>query len=207
MLIGDAGDNVLTAGAGDDIVEGGLGDDTIDGGAGSDFWSFANAAGGVTVDLAAQTATGQGNDTIISIENVDGSAFDDVIVGDVNANILNGGDGNDTLSGNGVDTLDGGNGTDTLSYSTFGAAVTVDLDNNGAQTSSTGDTISNFENVTGTVFADTLFGDANANTITGGDGNDTLNGGDGNDILIGGEGDDFLVGGLGDDNLQGGNGY
>ncbi len=40
----------------------------------------------------------------------------------------------------------------------------------------TGDNISDFENVTGSAFADRLFGDGGANTIIGGAGNDTIYG-------------------------------
>jgi Ca2+-binding RTX toxin-like protein len=57
------------------------------------------------------------------------------------------------------------------------------------------DTLLNFENLTGSKYADTLTGDGNGNVIEGLAGNDAINGGDGNDVLIGGLGRDTLTGG------------
>ena len=55
-------------------------------------------------------------DKLSNIENINGSAYNDNIIGDHNANILRGIDGDDILSGgSGNDTLDGGSGNDTLS--------------------------------------------------------------------------------------------
>jgi Ca2+-binding RTX toxin-like protein len=53
--------------------------------------------------------------------------------------------------------------------------------------------ISQFENVTGSGFADTINGDAGANTLSGLDGDDTVFGGLGDDVLTGGEGVDTFV--------------
>ncbi len=76
--------------------------------------------------------------------------------------------------------LDGGAGTgDTVSYSLATSAVSVNLANTSAQnTVGAGtDTISNFENLTGSAFNDTLIGSgATANTVSGGAGNDTIHG-------------------------------
>ena len=58
-----------------------------------------------------------------------GSAFDDIIIGDNNANTLIGGAGNDTVTGNdGVDTLIGGEGQDTfiLDITALSAADIID---------------------------------------------------------------------------------
>ena len=69
---------------GDDILHGSPGDDTIDGGMGHDTVSYADATGSVTVDLSAATSAAdgpQGHDTLVSIDGVIGSAFDDVITG------------------------------------------------------------------------------------------------------------------------------
>ncbi|WP_343407493.1 hypothetical protein [Candidatus Amarolinea dominans] len=61
---------------------------------------------------------GFGNSDVLvvgTIENVNGSNFDDVISGDGNANRLNGNNGSDTLAGGaGADTINGGNGNDLL---------------------------------------------------------------------------------------------
>src|SRR5262245_63227070 len=73
----------------------------------------------VLVDLQAGTASGIdiGNDTLVSIENVEGGLGNDTIRGDAGANRLLGGDGDDRLAGRGGDDLlDGGNGSDTAGY-------------------------------------------------------------------------------------------
>ncbi len=164
--------------------------DTLIGGAGIDTATYADSGAGVTVDLAAGTGSGgtAEGDTLSEIENVTGSAQDDVLIGDSGANVLEGGSGHDVLEGaGGADTLDGGGGIDTASYAGSSAAVDVDL---GAGTASggdaQGDTLSNIENLTGSAHDDTLTGDSGANVLTGGGGADTLTGGAGDDILIGG---------------------
>ena len=184
----------------------------------------------MTVNLAittAQNTIGAGIDTLVNIENLTGSNLNDTLTGNTLANILTGGAGNDALAGGagndsligaaGNDTLNGGAGndsmdggaagTDTASYQTGATAgVTVNLATAGAQnTIGAGvDTLVNFENLTGTAFADTLTGNAGANVISGLDGNDTLNGSAGNDTLTGAVGNDTLNGGAGNDSMDGG---
>lgn len=106
---GNALDNVIVANAGNN---------RLDGGAGSDTASYAGAASGVTVSLAvtgAQATGGSGTDTLVNIENLEGSRHDDVLTGTSGANRLVGGAGNDRLTGGGGDdTLEGGAGNDTL---------------------------------------------------------------------------------------------
>lgn len=69
---------------------------------------------GTTVDLATGRYAHRGDGgTVRSVENVDGSRFDDVIRGDGGANRLAGGRGDDVLIGRaGRDTVDGGPGRD-----------------------------------------------------------------------------------------------
>ena len=111
-LTGDGGDNVLaglggadtlSGGAGDDTLVGGDGADTLTGGSGTDTATYADSGPGVTVNLA--TGSGSGGtaegDTLSEIENVTGSAQNDVLIGDANANVLSGGSGDDTLIGGG----------------------------------------------------------------------------------------------------------
>jgi Ca2+-binding RTX toxin-like protein len=104
--------------AGDDILAGGLGNDTLDGGAHYDIADYSNAGGPVMVDLAAGTASGaDGNDVLISIEDVWGSNFDDILIGNALDNILWDDQGNDTLAGGlGDDTMEGGADIDTALY-------------------------------------------------------------------------------------------
>ena len=118
VLVGGAGDNVLFGEDGNDTLTGGQGNDLLEGGEGGDTVRFANAASGVTVDLriatAQQTSASEGRDTIRNVENVEGSPFNDRIVGGTGSNTLFGGAGDDTLSAAGLggapDTLSGGSG-------------------------------------------------------------------------------------------------
>ena len=203
FLRGQAGDDTLEGDAGDDFLSGGAGGDRFDGGAGIDRVVFGDATAGVTVDLTQQGSaqnTGLGLDTLIGIEHVGGSNFNDVLTGDANANWLWGTGGSDTMSGGGGDDLvsvgngahvvDGGAGVDTLSFysSTLTSPVNASLALQGsAQNTGQGSmTLSGFENLSGTVIgADTLTGDANANVLAGWGGSDSLSGGDGNDTLLG----------------------
>ena len=118
VFTGDGGANLLLGGAGNDSLDGGAGDDLLDGGADRDIASYASAAAGVTVSLAlagAQNTFGAGLDTLISIEDLTGSGFNDILTGDALSNLLTGGAGNDSLDGgDGSDTLLGGNGGDSL---------------------------------------------------------------------------------------------
>jgi Ca2+-binding RTX toxin-like protein len=115
-LVGGAGNDVLYGGSSADTLSGGAGNDRLNGGSNNDTANYAAAAGAVTINLASGTATGEGNDTLVNIENATGSNFDDTITGSGVANILNGGNGNDTLSGGSAnDVLTGGSGTDKLS--------------------------------------------------------------------------------------------
>jgi len=134
------------------------------------------------------------NDTI-------GAAIDNVTLFATGNDTLDGGAGNDTLiGGTGADTLIGGSGIDTADYSTSANGVNVNLATNvNTGGDAQGDSLTGFENVTGSNYNDTLTGDGNDNTLTGGAGDDTLVGGDGNDTLIGGAGNDTLVGGTGSD--------
>jgi Ca2+-binding RTX toxin-like protein len=195
-LTGDAGANKLEGGLGNDTLNGGLGNDTLDGGTGTDTASYAGATAGVTVTLAssaAQNTVNAGLDTLIDIENLTGSGFNDALTGNTGANLLQGWLGNDTLNGGlGNDTLDGGTGTDTASYAGATAGVTVTLASSAAQnTVNAGlDTLISIENLIGSGFNDVLTGSSGANLLQGWLGNDTLNGGLGNDTLDGGTGTD-----------------
>ena len=121
-LDGGAGKDVLAGGAGDDRLIGGAGDDTLDGGTNSDTGvdtaDYSTAESAVTVSLfntGAQDTIGAGRDTLVGIEALQGSAFNDTLSGDAGANRLSGGDGADILSGaGGADVLDGGKGADTI---------------------------------------------------------------------------------------------
>lgn len=139
-LYGAAGDDKIYGGAGNDVIVGGSGSDTlygdkgndrfiqtdlsgndfINGGAGADTLSYTSLNGAIVADLAKTQvqkigAEGVvGIDSVINVENVEGSKFDDIIKGNHHDNVLKGNAGNDILiSGGGTNELIGGAGTDT----------------------------------------------------------------------------------------------
>lgn len=200
-LFGGAGGDALDGGAGDqpDLLIGGEGADRIDGGTGccdtASFW-FEPAA--VQVDLQMPGVATNTGDVLLEIENVQGSTFDDTIVGSGGNNRLEGDDGADSISalggldvvdgGDGDDGLDGGEGADRLSFVWSPAPVEADL-TSGASTGSGLDVLSGFENMLGSAYSDQLTGDAAPNTVDGSRGDDTLLSGEGDDTLYSGGGD------------------
>ncbi len=185
----------LTGDDGDNGFEGGAGADLIDGGEGDDFAGYWGSDAGVTVNLA--TGTRQGGhaegDTLIGIENIDGSDHADHLTGD---------DGNNYLTGNaGADLIDGGEGDDFAGYWGSDAGVTVNLvTGTGQGGHAEGDTLTGIENIDGSYgHGDHLIGDDGDNGLNGNGGNDTLEGGDGDDWLNGEDGEDLLTGGEGAD--------
>jgi Ca2+-binding RTX toxin-like protein len=190
-LTGDAGANRLEGWAGDDTLTGDAGDDALDGGAGLDTASYIGAPAGVTVDLAAGTAAGGGgSDALVGIERVLGTIYADSLTGGGAAETLNGRTGNDNISGGGGDdTLVGGFGIDWARYSFAPGPVSVDLAAGIATGAAGQDTLSEFENVIGSLtYGDTLSGDGLANVLQGWAGDDVLRGRGGDDTLDGGAG-------------------
>jgi Ca2+-binding RTX toxin-like protein len=136
ILNGGAGKDILKGGDDDDEMTGGIGADILDGGAGVDFVIYAASTAGVRITLGTNGAEtiGKGGeaqgDRISKVEDVIGSSFNDVLIGNNRANalfggagdgkdILKGGGGGDVLFGNdGDDTLIGGRGNDLLNGST-----------------------------------------------------------------------------------------
>jgi Ca2+-binding RTX toxin-like protein len=75
--------------------------DNINGLGGIDTVSYASATSAVNVSLSIvgpQNTGGSGVDTLISIENITGSNFNDTLQGDAGNNVLNGGLGSDFVS-------------------------------------------------------------------------------------------------------------
>lgn len=112
LLDGGSGNDNLYGGDGDDVLIGGLGDDLLDGGSGVDRVDYSGATAGVTVSLATNRASGgAGNDILVDMENITGSAFNDVLTGDSAANFIRGGGGADVIFGGaGNDVLEAGPG-------------------------------------------------------------------------------------------------
>ena len=214
------GDDTVYALGGDDLIEGSLGADTLNGGGGFDTVDYTGSDAAVTVNLTTNTASGgwAAGDTLIGIENLTGSQYDDFLTGSATLNILDGGLGADTMAGGGnndsyyvdnlgdvvIDTA----GVADIVYASINYSL-VDADN----TNLTGQierlTLTGTGDIDGTGNAvnNTLRGNVGANTLDGGAGVDQIFGDAGDDHLIGGEGNDILDGGAGADDLEGGNGY
>ena len=220
--------NVIQGLGGNDVLEGGPGADVLDGGNGFDKATYISSAAGVLADIAftgANTGDAAG-DTFISIENLEGTPFDDSLRGNDGANTIIASGGNDEvfgrggddrllgnagddilIGGTGADRLEGGPGQDEARYHQAASGLKIDLASAHVNTGeAAGDTYTEIENLLGSNFDDTLSGDNFANVLSGYGGNDVINGRGGADQLNGGDGDDNLIGGTGVDHYNGGNG-
>jgi Ca2+-binding RTX toxin-like protein len=220
-LYGTSAADTINGLNGNDVLKGFGGADRLDGGAGIDTVFYGDSTVGVGINLATGRGVGGSaeGDTLISIENVFGSNFNDTLIGTSGANQLHGQDGNDVIKGGGGnDFLDGGNGNDIL-VSTIWDACTLD----------------------GGAGDDTFKGSGAADVLIGGAGSDTVdfshksfvtislgdplpywagletphaqfisienvNGTAGQDILVGNGESNILRGQAGQDNLIGGGG-
>lgn len=198
-LSGGNGADLLHGDGGNDKLEGGAGSDILIGGAGRDTATYQSANGGVTVSLATlvyQNTVSAGLDQLVGIENLTGSKYNDILIGNSDTNILNGMGGNDVLNGlEGNDTLIGGSGRDTATYENATAKVSINLGITAAQNTlaSGKDTLDSIENVRGSDYNDRLTGNNANNILYGGLGNDLLNGKQGNDKLYGESGNDTVT--------------
>ncbi|MFN0192769.1 MAG: calcium-binding protein, partial [Aestuariivirga sp.] len=124
IIIDGAGNDTLNAGSGRDTILVTSGEDRIDGGSDKDLLDCRNLINAININLANGTFVHPNGEDLIalfSIEDVRGTAFNDVIVGGLAANFLLGQAGNDTLDGGAsADLLEGGLGRDTM---TGGAAA------------------------------------------------------------------------------------
>ena len=228
-IVGDNNDNILVGTPSPDWIEGlgghdtlqGLaGDDVLDGGSEIDRAIYTNATDGITVDLAAGTAHGTapgdlanvGTDTLVSIEQIGGSNFDDTYVatgytgvspvGSLQASF-------NEFEGMAGDDIITGNGSTILLYLNANDGVTVNFTSwvagQGASGSAIGDasvgtdTFTGVQGVRGSEFDDTFHG---SNQLTG---VEVFQGRGGNDWIDGGGGFDrsnywFRT----DDNVTGG---
>ncbi len=185
-LAGGAGRDTISGGDGNDTISGGAGADTIDGGAGIDTVSYADSAAGLTISLRA-TVDNTGDaagDVIKNVENIKGSAFDDILIGNTALNVL-----------------DGGAGIDMVSYARALAPVTVNFATGVNTAAAATDIYVSIEGVIGTALDDTLIGSDRAEVFNGGDGADIVKAGSGNDTVYFGDGSDTLDGGAGIDTL------
>ena len=218
-LEGLGGVDTLDGGGGDDFLRGGAGADTLDGGPGFDMAAYTLSSVGVFVSLITDRGFGgeAERDTLISIENLGGSWFDDLLVGDDGPNELEGLAGNDSLKGGGgADTLRGDRGADTLVGGFGDDTYYIDNPNNvdiandiiteyGGEgndrvfvsASYTLNEGADVETLTINPSFPTaninLTGNETGNVVRGNNGNNTLNGGHGNDELTGLGGQDWFL--------------
>jgi Ca2+-binding RTX toxin-like protein len=172
LLYGDEGNDTIASGAGNDQIFGGVGDDFVLTEGGSDTVTvgdgddWVNSFFNKTVDWFYYTYSGG-----IKVNGGDGN---DTLTGTTDDDRLFGESGNDNLTGlTGNDYLDGGTGNDKLS---------------------------------GWAGNDTLVGGEGDDELNGNEGNDSLDGGVGNDGLNGGDGNDQITGGVGNDVITTGDG-
>jgi Ca2+-binding RTX toxin-like protein len=230
-LYGGDGNDSLSGDDGDDFLNGEAGNDIMDGGAGFDTAWYAGASGGVTVDLGifvSQDTGNQGFDTLVNIENLEGSAFADTLTGNAEDNVLRGNDGDDILiGGDGNDRLEGGAGNDSLhdvrgggllfgdsgadhidgsaAYSNDPSAVFVNYSSNAIDVHGDGSLV--LAAKTGLDgYGDTDTYGANAQNLLGSHFDDHLTGSDLPNYLIDGAGDDQVFGLDGNDTFFSGSG-
>ena len=229
-LLGYTGNDALYGEAGNDFLGGGSGNDWLDGGDGSDTASYVTAPAGVTVELTPESygeqqhTIGAGVDTLLNIEHLTGSKFNDTLYiegMESESSTVNGGAGNDYLeanysfnfrliggagndhliSGHGIGTLNGGTGNDHLESYEGGVLNGGD----GDDVLEAGYIFSIDTILNGGAGNDVLTFLQDGGRLNGGSGNDELNGGYGTDRLNGGSGKDRLNGGSFKDTLTGGN--
>jgi Ca2+-binding RTX toxin-like protein len=205
VLDGRGGDDIFLAHLGDDIVEGGSGRDTVDYSAATgsvavmlsvstrinDSTGLGYAGGidheptvipGATSIAGLAKGASTGSDSLYDIENVKGSAFNDVLSGSAAGNVING--------MGGADTMIGGDGSDTYYVDNLGDLV---RESNSSRTIGGTDTVistvshtlaSNVEvlhlggtgaiNGTGNTLDNLIYAGIGANILDGKEGTDTL---------------------------------
>jgi uncharacterized delta-60 repeat protein len=128
---------------------------------------------------------------------INGGTGNDTLTGGNRRDTFNGGDGDDLMDGRGSsDVFFGDLGLDTVNYSSRTTGLTFTIDN-----AANDGTDAEFDNIrSGT---EEIIGGAGADDMTGSSVNDYLSGGAGGDTIRGGLGNDRLTGSTGSDNLQG----
>jgi Ca2+-binding RTX toxin-like protein len=215
-LQGDAGNDWLYGNDGADFLNGWFGDDNLFGGAGSDTYVggdgldivfyrtgpnettavFANLSNVSVVSGGVTRAAFTGNDALgniesyLAIEGIEGSGFNDTLIGGNEDNWFRGSSGNDLIDGAGGfdemtfqpinpspgNTQVGGvpNGI-LVTYNGSGGG-TVNNDGFGGT-----DQFASIERIRGTEFNDTVIGDVTSNSFRGLKGSDSFDGGGGQD--------------------------
>ena len=242
-ITGSTGADLILAGSGDDIIAAGGGDDTIQvDGTSSGYDSIDGGSGTDTIRASANN-TRIGLTNILNIETITAGTYTGVYIsGSFSADTINltgttligigridGGSGNDTITGTaaadlivgnvGDDTLAGGAGADVFQVS--GTSAGFDAIDGGADADTIAATAANtaiglsaltgVETITAGGFSGvSIVGSSVANTLNFSGvtlvGISKIDGGAGNDIITGSAAADILLGSAGDDVLNGGGG-
>jgi Ca2+-binding RTX toxin-like protein len=215
-LFGGPGDDILQGGRRGDRLNGGAGADTLSGGGGGDTANYDGSTGPVVVTLDDRPGDGQAgeeDDVRSDVEGVEGTPFNDRLVGNAAANYLGGLGGRDLLVGRaGRDFLYGGRGNDDIR----GGLADDWLQGSGGNDDIRGglgdDRLEGFggDDILfagygrDTIWGHSRFGGGAGNdTMAGGPGRDRVRGQDGNDVFYMRDGyRDEIHGGLGTDRAR-----
>ena len=177
FLLGDTGSDLVLTALNNDGTETGVLDFGADTRSGV-IVSLNDDLNDSTYGYGSGSGGGFDSFAFINVSEIRGTNRNDLINAgnSITGVTLNGRAGDDMLvSGDGADTIDGGDDEDTVSYEESDAAVTVMLDGSDVSGGhAEGDTLSNIENVIGSVHDDLFGGTVGANTFDGGDGVDTV---------------------------------
>ncbi|MBV5276824.1 calcium-binding protein, partial [bacterium] len=150
--------------------------------------SYRNASAGVMVDLGLGGASGgAGNDVLININEVRGSAYNDAIRGSNRTDLTEFFEGRE-----GNDSIDGASGFDMVRFDNATGGVTANMLTGSASGNGIGtDVFMNVEGFIGSAYNDILTGGLAANGTSVLDGlSEVFRGGAGNDTIDGGQGYD-----------------
>jgi peroxidase len=180
LVVGNDDAETLAGGSADDLLTGRGGADSLIGGSGTDTADYSSSAAAVGVSLL--TGFGWGGDaqgdSLDGIENIIGSAHDDILAGAGGANTLEGRSGNDVYIVDDWDLVveDAGAGTDTV-YSTGHLRLSGNVENlllhGSADLQAYGNGLSN-----------AIYGNAGSNLLDGDAGVDGMYGGAGDDVYF-----------------------
>ena len=195
---GEGGDDIMQGGAGNDYFEGDLGNDTIDGQGDWDHVSYRGIDSsyftGIIADLGLTSGSVQGKhtdgstlftDTLINIEGIGSTVYDDILTGNEQ--------NNDFEMYEGDDYVDGMGGWDHVSYrwneNPVFNGIIANLNSGSVQGKHIDgsilftDTLINIEGIGSTVYDDILTGNDQDNYFQMYEGNDTIDGGQGFDSI------------------------
>ena len=199
ILVGNEQNNFFFYSAGNDDFSGGDGIDRI---------IYTSLDSSVTISLIDNTARG---DSFIhnfsSIEDIFSSNFDDTLIGNSEQNFFTAKDGDDLiiLGSAGNDLVDGGEGFDTLSFENANSGITEINFIDGELSLSDGRLISitSIEHFTGSMNNDIISGNNLDNYLRTLAGDDDINGLGGDDIIeVSGSGNNNINGGDGNDRIS-----